>query len=348
MFVPVVASLELDAGREGGYATPDYGSLTNLELNNYAPWTFVFGDGGSRVYREDFAVARLLWDLQDDTAGESEANIARPRAGGGVVNVVLRDRVALGGKRLIQLLMQSKPETVADIHDLLTSSPLIDAALRAPDVDVDGDGTADLSPIDEVFLMHDFRPIGPSGNAFEVGSQVGHTPPGAGGLSDRRHIESVPGSVVRLANTGTGLATFTIEITSDIGTSRFVTPVAPGTTMDLEIELGPYWTEVLPEDAELPACGAEGERLITLAISGPGGVSESVDSCDYAHRVVDAVDGVALMVSAAGSEPVASGAPGATPGASPGDTGTIILIVGLLALVLVVVGGAVVFARRRT
>lgn len=342
MFVPTVASLELDLGRPGGYATPHYAGFGSSEDNDYAPWSFELYESGRKVYREDLGVLRLLWDLQDDTSAETKVTVAR--AGGAVVGLTLHDRVALGGAELIGLLARADPGTVADVYDFLMTDSAIPAALRTPDLDVDSDGSLDISPIDEVFLMHDFRPLG--SGFYEVGSEVGHTPPGDDGLTDRRRVDPLPGAVVRLVNTGTGVATFTLEVTSESGTQAFTIPVAPGATRDVELSLGPYWAEALPGDAGLPACGAEGARVSTLAIAGPGGVSQSVDNCDYAKRVVAAADGVALTVSATGTEPVPSGVAGSGT-TTPGDVSPIILIIGLVAIGLVVIGGLVVFARRR-
>jgi hypothetical protein len=347
MYLSVVGSLELDAGRAGGYATPQYAGFGSSDDNDYPPWSFEIGSNAERIYREDLGVARLLWDLGDDTAAESKPSVVVPRSGGNVAFATLRDRVALGHVNLIQLLKMAGAHNVADIHDFLTTNPVVDAALRTPDVDLDGDGTADISPIDEVFLLHDFRALGVG--AYQVGDPIGHTQPGGftAPLTDRRHIDTLPGSVVRLRNTGAGLATFTIALTSESGASTFTIPVGPGRTLDLELSMGPYWTEFLAADAGLPACGAEGERASTMAVSGPGGVSRSVTACEYAHLVVEADDGAALTLEAAGSEAVPSGTPGAIPGSSPGDTGTIVLIVGLVALVLVIAGGALLFARGR-
>ena len=347
-YVSVVASLELDAGRAGGYASPFYASLGSSEDNDYLPWSFVFNTDGEKIYREDIGVSQLLWDLGDDTAAETKVAVVGPRVGGSLLFFSLRDRVALGHVNVINMLKLAGTHTVADIHDFLTTNAVVDAGLRTKDTDLDGDGSADVSAIDEAFLMHDFRPLG--GGPYEVGDPVGHTQPGGQlvPVLDRRHIEPLAGAAVRLTNTGTGLATFTIAITSESGTETFAVPVQPGSSLDLDLELGPYWTEFLPADAELPACGAENELASSLVISGPGGVSQSVDGCDYAHRVLDAVDGVALTVSAAGSEPVPTGVPG--PGSpEPSPAAAPVVLIAVLVLVgLVVVGGALVLARRRT
>jgi hypothetical protein len=346
MYVSTIASLELDLGVPGGYATPNYAGFGSSEDNDWAPWSSEPGPGTTRIYREDLGVMRLLWDLQDDTPSETAVTVARSRSGGALVGVTVHDRIALGGTNLIGVLASLKPETVADVYDFLSTTSTIDASLRTPTVDIDGDGSADLSAIDEVFLMHDIRPLGTTG-LYEVGSQLGHTPPGAAGLADRRNLEHVAGSVLRLVNTGTGVATFTVSITSESGASAFTIPVAPGATLDIPTSLGPYSNQPLPEGAALPACGAEGARVSTLAVSGPGGVSESVDNCDFSHRVVaTAADGAALTVTAAGSEPGASGVPAPGPGASGGGV-PIIVIVGIVIVALVVAGGVLLFVRRR-
>ncbi|MEO5703732.1 MAG: hypothetical protein ABIZ52_03445 [Candidatus Limnocylindrales bacterium] len=347
MLVPVVASLDLDAGREGGYATPDYSLFGSADDNNYRPWTSEEASTGELYYREDLGVLQLLWDLADDTPAETAITIARPRSGSSVIAVSAHDRVALGGTNLLNLLATLQPETVADLYEFVTTNAAIDPSVRTPTAEIDGDGSADLSAIDEIFLMHDVRPLGSTGT-YEVGSQLGHTPPGAGNLTDRRKTVPLPGAVVQLVNTGTGRATFTIGITSESGSRSFTVRVAPGASLNLPLSLGPYWTQPLAAGAGLPACGAETARVATLAVSGPGVSNESVDACAYAHLVRAAKGGVALTVLAAGSEPLPSGAavPG-TPAPSDGSAIPVVVLVSLVVVVVLVVGGLAWFMRRR-
>ncbi len=155
MFLPTLASLDIDAGLGAGYATPRYSVFGSLEDNGYRPWS-----GPRRIQREDFAVAQLLWDLADDTPNEPADWASSPARGqGGTVEYAdTTDRVALDGVRLVHLLAFANPTTVADVYDDLVADRNVAAPLKTADLDINGDGAPELSPLDGVFVEHGFHP----------------------------------------------------------------------------------------------------------------------------------------------------------------------------------------------
>ena len=344
IFLSTLASLDIDADRGPGYGLPFYALMLDLEGNTYAPWSISVGAGG-RLYREDFAVAGVLWDLADTTPAENQAIPVFDRATGDLKLYVTTDRVSLGGLNVLNLLTAARPVTMAALHEFLTTSPLVDAGLRTLDVDLDVDGMMDASAIDEIFLMHGFNPL-----SYRVGEAIGHTPPGEdGSLADRPSVPVLPGAAVQLTNTGTGAATFTIEIGSSSGdVRRFEVRVSPGATRLVELEVPPYYAGRLPESGELPPCGEPDQQVLALSIAGPGIAATTMDSCDYLHRVVAATGGFAVAVSAAGTEPVATGAPPAGPEAGAGLPAMAVAGVAGLLIAGAVVVGVLSMRRRRS
>lgn len=361
IFLSTLGSQDLDAARGGGYGTSQYAGVLDLEGNLYAPFT-----KNGPQYREHFAVAQLLWDLADETPGESVQKLVAAVAGGTTRFVPLADRVSLGGAFLVRLLGEVRPATVADLYDRVTSSAAVSLALRSKDLDLDEDDSFDVSPLDEVFILHHVHPLRAPGAAWVVGDLIGRTPPGESGtVSDRRAVESIPGSAIRLVNGGSAPATFTVEIGGEGDPTTFEIPVAAGSERLLDLELPPYWTGVLPDDSALPACGAADQVLVTLAVSAPGASTQTTDSCQYLHAVRTATDGAAMAVEVAGGGPApttetgATNAPGPTDGPAPtngpstpapsADGGLpVVAMVGAAVLLLVVFGTvAFVTLRRR-
>lgn len=346
-FLAVLASVDLDAGRGGFFEVPFYSSLFSVEGNEFAPWSVDVGPGGVRQYREDFAVAQLLWDLADGTPSESSLLVVEARDTGEARIYLAHDRVALTGLNVIQQLAAGRPVTVADLYDYLIGPAAIDPALRTLDVDLDGDGTLDASAIDELFLMHGFRSL--EEPDYVVGDPISRTPPGQDqSLSDRRATPYVPGAAIRLRNTGSGTATFTLAISGeggDVGEVEIAVPAASDLIVDLM--LPPYYDGALPQTGELPPCGDPDHQTLTLRITGPGMDPQELDSCEYLHLVVEAVDGAALTLEVAGDGP-APGQSGSPTSPVAGDDGLPApLIVGAAALVVVAIAALGFLGLRR-
>jgi hypothetical protein len=356
-FLPTLASLDIDADRGTGYATPDYAGFTSLEDNGLRPWTRT----ASGTYREDIAVAELLWDLADDTPSETTVlGLSGPDPAS--VSFQGHDRVAIGGVTLVQLLFLWKPATVADIHDSLLSDPVMPAALKNADVDIDADGSPDLSPIDEVFVAHGFHATRPPQMDYAPGFLVGLTTPGSHSLLARRDEPAVPGSGVRLGNGSAASVTVSIDITYPSTSSHLEVVLGPGEDRVIHLELPPYWLDLGPADGSLPPCTTSDAWPVSMTISAPGTEAATISNCQYLHAIAAASGdtavtyaiGIGLSTPAPAAEgPTASATRVPTSSASPGDvsapdqgsaTGPILLLAGLLLIVLVMVG---IGLRRR-
>lgn len=348
MFLPTFASLDLDAGRTGGYATDAYSVFGSLEANNFRPWS----QTASGYFDEDTAVGQLLWDLADDTPDEQEAALYRDQPAGSPEHAYTsHDRVALGGVELIHLLGSEKPTTVADMYDDLVADPSVPARLKSPDFDLDGDGTPDLSPLAEVFVLHGFHPAGPIRfDVYRLGSPIGVTPPGAQNLSDRRDKPVPPGSAVRLQNPAGTAVTVGIDIAYATETTHFDVVVPADGERLVQIQLPPYWGGPLPSGGSLPACSAADPTQVTLTLSAAGVAPKTMTNCDYLHAIA-ATTADAVMTLNVGAAPVASARPAATALASPtaaspgGSAVPMLLLVAML--LAIAVAGLVVLRRRR-
>jgi hypothetical protein len=309
MFLPTLASLDLDATTGQGYGTPDYAGFGSLEDNAYWPW-ILFPVDGHTEGREDLAVAQLLWDLIDDTPDESPI-VDWFDAGTGLRRsfVTTTDGVAIGGMALVKLLIAAKPLTVTDIFDALQSSPLVPAALKSPTEPLTAEASPKISLLEELFLEHGFEPVHDASNpAYVPGdpvSRTDHVPAPSGGLVVRHDIAETRGAAIRFVNGTSAPVTFTLEITYPQTSSRFPITVAATSSLLVHQEVPPYWREALAPAADLPSCGAKDQRLVTITVSAPGVTSRSIDSCSYLHAARVATDGAALTFDA-GGQPVAS------------------------------------------
>jgi hypothetical protein len=336
-FLPTIASLDIDAGRGPGYATPSYSVFGSMEDNGYRPWS----SSRSGAQREDLAVAQLLWDLADDTPNEATNVIyySGPGVGVGLGQVSAHDRVAIGGTRLVHLLGVASVTTVADIYDALVADPNVAAPFKAADLDVNGDGTPDASPLGEVFVEHGFNPAQVIG-AWRLDDPIGVTQPGANNLAVRRNIELVPGSGVLIQNASAAPTTVSIDVAYPSTSSHLEVVVGPHADRVVHLELPPYWTGILAPGAALPACGKPDARPVSVTLSASGAASRTISSCEFIQAVA------ATSTDSAVTYPIGNAATAATPNpsesvASPaapsvalgGAIALAALVLGLVALV---------------
>ena len=298
-YLATVASLTIDAGRGGGYATPAYAGFGSLENNGYKPWSTAKSADGKVYQREDLAVAALLWDLVDDTPVEEES-IPSEDARGTIAPLELADLVAIDGGDLVHLLSAARVETIAGMRDVLLASDLVPAELKAPDPAL-SQFPQGITRLDEVFLLHGFYPLEDSTpNRYTLGDPIGRTdhvaPFVCCGLAVRYDLEYVPGSAIRFGNAGSSPVTYAVDVTYPVTTDHFAVVVAPGSEELVHLELPPYWSGALAADAELPPCGGEGQQLVTVTITGPSGAVRTFDNCEYEHAILNATDGAALTI----------------------------------------------------
>jgi len=355
-FLPVLASLDIDAGRGNGYATTQY-SIAGLDMANddYDPWTTTIGVDGVTQSREEFAVAQLLWYLADDVPSSDTVETVDP-ADPSQALLAVDDKVALGGVNLVHLLAQAHPQTVADIYDALEASPSVPLAMKTRDPAYAPGVTQDISPLDEEFLAHGFYPVhDQTAPAYDVGDPISRSDylPGSTGLVPRRNAPHVPGEAIRLQNTTASAIEFTISLSfprpsgtqPKVDEYRISVPAASELLFPLEV--APYWRHVITKAADMPACGGPDQRLVTIQLSGPGIAARTLDSCEYLHDVLKAIDGAAL--SYGGSLAATPTAPAAAvpPIAPAGADSPIGVALGSAAVVLEVFGAAGLWVRSR-
>jgi hypothetical protein len=320
-FLATLASMDIDAqladfGFEG-YATDAYSVFGSLEDNGFRPWTMY----SETVGREDFAVSQLLWDLADENEAVADTEIVsvRIQATGAHFGVDMGDNVALGGVPLVHIMAAAQVSTVADLYDALVASPDVPASLKAPTLDLEDDGSPDVSPLDEVFLMHGFHAVfDPGTPRFEFGTPVSRTDhvPSVPTLVERRHAPLTPGSAIRLTNPTSAAVTAHVSIAYPHTTSRFDVVVAANGAELVHVELPPYWPGVLADGAPLPACGAEGQRLITLTVTASGIAPWSVDSCAFIQAIPATAEASAFDVQVGAIDAAGQASPPTSAGSS--------------------------------
>ena len=348
MWLPALASLDLDAGRGANYGTPDYSVFGSLDDNGHRPWDLVTIDG-ELMGHEDLAVSQLLWDLADATPDESmwleywdaTQSSCRYFFDG-------RDTIAIGGIALLQLLGHEKPQTVADLYNSLQASSAVPFTGRTTSIDMTADGKPDVSALAAEFIGHGFNPVPDAANpCYRLDAPVSrtdHVPDANGGLVERRNEPKVPGSAIRFTNPGTSDATFTLDVTYPSTSSHFEIVVPAQSSRLVHFEVPPYWPAALAADAPLPDCGGQDQReKVTLKLSGPGVPDQTLDSCAYLHDVATAIDGAALSF---GGALAAVPTPPTSGDASP-PIGLAIMAVGLGAVVVAAVAAGVIVRRRR-
>jgi hypothetical protein len=137
-FLPTLCGQTIDGDTQ-------YAGFMNLDENMRA-WDF---SPSGTASREQIAAATMLWDLVDanvdtlDTLVIGEDEVHR--------EVTYSDTVNLPLSVLWIKMVAARP---LNVHDLLDA-----IGFQDPTRDLDGDGIADVAPLDEVFLMHGFFPI---------------------------------------------------------------------------------------------------------------------------------------------------------------------------------------------
>ena len=351
-FLSTLGSLTIDNGRGTEYATPDYSLFGNLDDDSFFPWVMV-GTKGGIVGKEEFAVSQLLWDLIDDTPNEqSLVPIVDP-----LRSVVSPDGIAIDAASLVRLMAREQVVTVTDIHDALVSSDLVSASDKQPSVDLNADGTADVSALDAIFLVHGFHPLHDANVPwYVVGDPVSTTDrapidqttgtplSSASGvpLTFREHVERTAGAAITFTN-GTGASVdYHIDVTYPATASHWTVSVGPNSTVTVPIELPTYWTGVVDPTAGLPACGGENQRLVTLALSGGELEDKKLTNCEYLHAVTAATGDSALSFGTPVSTPTSPPAPAGGSGGSP------VVMLGVAIIAIAAVGLiAFGFAKRR-
>jgi len=357
MWLPTLASRDLDQGRGTGYATSFYANIAGLETQDFRPWSVALGSEGSVRQDEDLAVSVLLWDLVDDTPQEQGTiNVTE-----GGLTVQVSDRISIPANELVNLLALAGAKTVTDVRDAVAASTLLPGSATARTIHLDADGSADISQLDALFLMHGFHPVRDlAAPAYQLGDEVSrtdHVPLTPQLLQPRSDIEEVPGSYIRLANGTPGPLTFTIDVTDPAEPRHQEVAVAANSTELVYLELPPYYPQAIEPGAGLPACGGPEVTPRTLTISVPTIEPKVLDSCAYLHAVVATTDGAAVTVSV-GSGPFGAGAsPGqAAPSAAPAAGGPaaeqglspiVLIMIGAAAIVLIGVGLVLGLRRRR-
>ena len=357
-FLATLASLDIDAGRDGGYATPEYGSFGSFEYGAHRPWSLVTTAERGVQGREDLAVSQLLWDLSDATPEEPwRIAVADPAS---VFETT--DAISLDGPALVRLLASNRVYTLRDLHVALTGSDLVPPELLRPSINLDGDEDPEVSVLDAAFLEQDFHPVADIANPwYRIGDPValtdrqpvdtatGRPPAGVsiGTAQQRNDVAVMRGAAIELVNPSGAPVTFTVEIAYPASTSRFEIVVGPGETQVVERELPPYWRGVADPDS-LPACDAATDRPVSMTISGGGAAPKTIANCEYLQLAASATTDFALSYRAIGGG-AASGSGAPVPPGQPGSTNEGLPILALAAGGVVLVGAVVLFlaVRRR-
>jgi len=265
------------------------------------------------------------------------------------------DRVALDGVRLVHLLEFTNPTTVADMHDGLAADRNVAAPLKTADLDVNGDGAPDLSPLDAVFVAHGFNPA-EDRDFWKVGDPIGVTQPGSHHLQERRDVELVPGSAIRLQNAPDSAATVSIDVAYTSTSEHLEVLLGPRAERLVHLELPPYWPGLPPDGVTLPACGSPDPWPVIVTIAAPGWPSRTLSSCEYLKAVAatsgDAAVTYAVGVPAAGptDSPVVPDGPIASLvelAAPSGTSSGVIAAIAALLVAAAAIGGLVLFRRQR-
>jgi hypothetical protein len=357
IFIALLASTEIDAGRGPGYATSDYSVFGNLEDYGYKPWT-LFSIAGTVYGLEDLAVAELLWDLMDDTPREfSGIDLA-----GSLEDIEYADLIAIDRVALVRFLAATKPSTVAGLRRALLASDVVVAEAKQPILDLDLSGSPDISKLDALFLIHGFHPVHDlaADTGYEIDDPVGSTnredvDPDTGvpttrsqvsPLTPREHPQLTPSSAITLTNGGAAPATFMLDLTYPSTASHFEIVVPPNGTELVHLEVPSFTTAFVDPTKPLPACGGKDQHLVTLALSGPGVEAQKLDSCEFAHLAAATTGDSAFSFGVPLASPAPSAAPAATGTGGAAGPLPIVIIIAVVA-VLVLLGG-VFLARRRS
>ena len=324
-----------------GGADTNYDGFGSLESNGWMAWSFDQASGGTLYQREDLAVAALLWDLWDNNA-DSKTTTVITRDGFQHVPVTYTDTISLPIASVWGVLDSLDPNdpTVAGLYDKLNAE--LPASVTARTIDLDGDGTMDVSQLDELFLMHGFYnrtndPVGDGsdrGTVYQVGYGIGTTDHAATGgswpaMPARRQEPQLPGANLLLtANDGGNPATgasATITVQYPETTETMTVPIDPAGTL-WHFELPPYNDAAILGDP-LPPCNPSSDYMVKVTVTASLNATESVnqyafDNCQYLNDVANTNDDYAEALNFSFSQASATPTPTATDTSTSTETAT--------------------------
>jgi hypothetical protein len=306
-FLPALAAQTID-----GTADTYYDSMWDVESHSKAWWSTPAA-GGGRIWREDWAVAGLFWDLVDANQDvEPTAVVGRDGYHHPVIYV---DKVS---NSLFTLWngLSSDPNHLAGktVWQFRQSLGNPEAT-----VDLDGDGVPDVAEIDVPFLMHDFFDITAeqsTPNHHTLDYHIGDAP----GRSD--HFEVASGVVVkslvpRYNDQRAAGANVQIDVRDASGRPLSGAAIdlsiqypgqAPkiwsrsldsGDGVPVHLELPPYVDYLLEDDAPLPPCDPANDVQVNVQVKARlnGYASPDVasfDNCTYQQAIAAASGSAAL------------------------------------------------------
>jgi dipeptidyl aminopeptidase/acylaminoacyl peptidase len=314
-FLPTLAAQDITGASDADYDSLGY----NLDLVKYKAWGY--REDLEEVFRptlEDVAVAGLFWDLVDFQADIEPTQVIgtdglhHPAIYTDLVNIPLR--------QLWNQLTSSHPVTVFDLR--------VSFGQPALTVDLDGNGTLDVAPLDQVFLMHGFFPIdgdqtitdshktyhydvayAPGAPNNAVGTSFHNVYDASGALTasliPRYNTPVQPHANLAIDvrdTSGNPLSGATLDIAirypgNREGTVRRLLGTGDGALVHLE--LPPYFDYLLPTGAPLPACDPANDFRVQVTLSATvnGAVSSdtpSFDNCTYQRAMAAATSPAAL------------------------------------------------------
>jgi CSLREA domain-containing protein len=325
---------------EGG-ADTNYDGFGSLESNGWMAWSFDQASDGTLYQREDLAVAALLWDLWDNNA-DSKTTTVITRDGFQHVPVTYTDTISLPIASVWGVLDSLDPNdsTVAGLYDKLNAE--LPASVTAKTIDLDGDGTMDVSHLDELFLMHGFYnrtndPVGDGsdrGTVYQVGYGIGTTDHAATGgswpaMPARRQEPQLPGANLLLtANDGGNPATgasATITVQYPETTETMTVPIDPAGTL-WHFELPPYNDAAILGES-LPPCNPSSDYTVQVTVRASLNANQSpnqyqFDNCQYLHDVANTTNEYAEALNFSFSQASETPTPPASDTATPTETAT--------------------------
>ena len=226
------------------------------------------------------------------------------------------DDVAIGLAQLADLwdvLTTSKPKNVVELRDALIASSKVPQAAKDITVDLDRDGTEDVSPLDVLFLMHGFHPLPleqqhvSARHYYRIGDPVGrtdHEVDAPGHLKERREPPTIPQAHVRVdvrdidgfpLSGGYALLRVVYPETEE----THLIPLAAGEGNLIALQLPPYSRGFLSPDEPLPACDPTNDYGVTVTITtvvGGAGTQDwfQFDNCQYLQAQAAATGDYAL------------------------------------------------------
>jgi len=153
---------------------------------NWKAWDRQTGSGGRDIYREDFAVASLLWDLYDDWAYK--------HADCGMLTWVCRDTdycdyIDLNTSQIWQVIGMTDTNQLRDMKDVYDA--LVEGGVGQKDYDNDG-----MNDLDELFVLHGFFADTNDNCMYDPGEEIGRAADRA--RPGRRRPPRVPGAYLKL------------------------------------------------------------------------------------------------------------------------------------------------------